>query len=115
VQPVLPFTPVASKIEEQAIELAQEFAFLGRQGTSPNAVQLAVPFMLDLLNAGVAHAIIIAEMKRGDRMISEHPGRLRDRLLPPKEKQRGSRTTDHGDFDPNRTDYPSAQPGKDAG
>ena len=99
---------------DEAIALAQEFTFAGGEGTSAPAIQRARAAIEDILAAGVTAGTIRTEIKRSGRQRSEHPGRMRDRLIPKGSKN--ERRTSHGDYDPTRTDYPSAAgPGKDAG
>jgi hypothetical protein len=116
-QGMLPFAfaePTASHEADQATALAQEFAFIGGEGTSASATQQARAAVIDILDAGLTVDAIRAESNRPGRQRSEHPGRMRDRLIPQKKEAKNGRQPDAGDFDPNRTDYPSPRDGRDA-
>jgi len=100
---------------DEVTALAQEFAFAGGEGTSVPAIQRARAVIKDILAAGISPNAIRNEINHPDRQRSEHPWRMRDRLIPKKGPKNGKRT-DHGDFDPIRNDDPSApRPGEDAG
>ncbi len=108
-QPFLPFLPIAE--DDEATRLAQNFAFLGGEGTSPHAITRARVSIGDLLAAGILPAAIDAEINRPGRARSEHPGRMRDRLMPAKESRNGMPNKpdpDAGHYDPGQK-YPSAK------
>ena len=106
--------PAPEKFDESTA-LAQEFAFLGGEGTSMPAIKRAKVVIEDILTAGITPDTIRAELRREGRTRSEHPGRMRDRLTP-RERTNGHRSRpDAGDYDPNREDPSAARPYDDNG
>ena len=107
----LPFseTPPSERFDD-ATALAQEFAFQGKEATSLPAIQRAKAAIEDIMAAGITPDAIRAEIHRAGRLKSEHPGRMRDRLIPKESKNGRQSRPDPADYDPERGDYPRPSP-----